>query len=144
MFTVGYLIRIVILIFCIAVLYHDRRQLNGAALLIIGLFVGLLAQSFYDIFVIGNDPIRFTISSIVAGFALAGTLYFHHQRDVLSDARHKAIAAEVARKNAKRLAQHEEIMDKLVNWNSDTDLAQAERTAQLNQEIVYALNASKE
>lgn len=137
LFIFGYILRIVILIFCIIVLYRDRQQLDGAALLIIGIFFGLLAQSFYDIFVIGNDPIRFTISSIVAGFALASTLHFHHQRNTYAEARrNKAIANELARKNAELLAAFEK---RIIKFDSSSDAAQAERVYKLNQGISKAL-----
>jgi hypothetical protein len=120
MFEIGYFIRVAILLVCIAILYHDRRQLNGSALLIIGMFFGLLAQSCYDILVIGNDPVRFTISSIVAGFALASTLHFHHQRGAYAEARrNQAVADEVERKNAELIAGHERRMAKIVGKDYD-------------------------
>jgi hypothetical protein len=110
----------VILSACIVILYHDRKQLNGAALLIIGIFFGLVVQSCYDVAVNGNDLLRFVISSTVAVFALASTLYFHRQRDTYAEARHaKAVAAELSHKNADLLAAHEKRMASIVGKDYD-------------------------
>jgi hypothetical protein len=120
MFELGYIIRVAILLFCIVVLYRDRKQLNGAALLIIGIFFGLISQSCYDVVVNGDDPLRFVISSTVAGFALASTLYFHRQRDTYAEARHaRAVAAELAHKNAELLEAHERNMAAIVGLDYD-------------------------